>query len=120
MPALNPSELVPGVWPMEGEALVYRVKSKSRVGMEHRVDLSAFGGGGECGCEAWDFRCRKPLRNGEAPSEELECPHVKLARRYYSFEMIQKVLRVADAAAAMAQTQSAARAVDRGVKESAA
>ena len=117
MPTLTPSELVPGVWPVEGEALVYLVDSDSRPGEPYRVDLRMYGGHGCCGCMDFVTRKQTHLANGAAPREAWECKHIRRAKRYYLWERLTAEIALMEMdetkMKAQSQKQSAARAVER-------
>jgi hypothetical protein len=93
MTPLPLNQLVPGVRPDPDETLIYWVESDSQPWAEpYRVDLTAYRGHGNCRC--MDFCCRKDckLLRGAEPSTHLECRHIRKARRYLSFQVINAII----------------------------
>ena len=90
---LTLSQLCPGVEPFEPDSLVYLVQSQSRSEVKQKVDFTAWGGFGECGCEHFLCRIAPLLREGKRPTDAMECPHIKRARRYLALEAIQAIIR---------------------------
>jgi hypothetical protein len=77
---------------VKGEALVFEVESASREDFWHRVELDAYGGNGKCGCENFAFNMEAYLSRGALPSERYECNHIHAAKRFFTFEMLWKVM----------------------------
>lgn len=71
-------ELVPHVEPTS-DLLVFRVRSRSRSGRWHRVDLERNYGRGQCDCEAYRFHA------------DGDCWHVREARKYLVCEMVLRM-----------------------------
>lgn len=70
------------VFPIEGEnALRYRVQSRSDPEHPHLVDLSSFGGYGQCSCKNWQCRVWPQIRDKSVrPLEpKATCAHVRAA-----------------------------------------
>lgn len=78
------------VEPIAGEPLRYHVSSQSGH-PPYLVDLAAYGGNGECGCQNFEFRLKPYLERGAQPSETLECKHIREAARAFRFEMIAAI-----------------------------
>ena len=98
---------------MEGEPLVYVVRSASRPSMRHRVDLSAFCGNGQCGCEHFEMRLRGALLKRAMPDTDWECKHIRAARRYHSFQCLQFQIDEIERQSNEIQKQEKARALAR-------
>lgn len=85
-------KLCPGVKPTV-DALVYEVKSSSRP-MDHRVDLAAWSGYGACDCEHFTCKLGPAFREKILfPNEEIECQHIRKARRYLAIEIAQATIK---------------------------
>jgi hypothetical protein len=82
----NPVE---GVTP-HGDYLVFDVASASRK-TPWRVDLMAYRQNGACACESFTFDKRGMLDAGAHPAENLECRHIKQAKRWLLFEFLRKL-----------------------------
>lgn len=74
------------------EMLVYWVRSASRSSIEHRVDLAAYDGNGECGCERFEFGLRPALERGEEGRRSLECRHIRDAKSVFARQMLRKLI----------------------------
>lgn len=86
------SELCPGVSPT-GDSLRYEVRSATRPGAVHTVDLSAWSGHGECTCERWQYHYAKLVREGVLQlSQETACRHLVLVWRYFALQQAQAVI----------------------------
>lgn len=86
-------KLCPGV-EATADALVYLVLSGSRPGLKHQVDLAAWSGYGACSCEQFAFKLGPAFREKILfPHEEVECPHIKAARRRWAMECAQNVIK---------------------------
>lgn len=85
-PLKNPVE---GVTP-HGDFFVFNVASASRLA-PWRVDLMAYWQNGACGCENFTFKNRGMLDAGAHPAENLECRHIKQAKRWLMFEFLRKL-----------------------------
>lgn len=87
------AEICPGVSPT-GDSLRYEVRSATRPGVVHTVDLSAWSGHGECTCERWQYHFAKLIREGVLKlSPETACPHLVLVWRYFALQQAQAVIR---------------------------
>ena len=77
-------DIVWGVRAAEGEAWVYFVQSKSRAGVQHRVDVLDFDGNGSCTCENFlQYGLEAKLRHGARPSHQTTCEHIRRANAYF-------------------------------------
>jgi hypothetical protein len=72
--------LVPNVEEIQGERLVFRVRSRSVQNKRHRVDMEAKHGLGTCWC--WDCRGNK----------NPDCYHLQSVRKYIAVKVVQAVL----------------------------
>ena len=102
MPTVDLALTCPGVVENE-DFLVFYVES-SRLGQEaHRVDLSHYRGNGSCDCE--DFQIakralfkgerlskRQCLERGQIPLPSLECKHIKSAKRFLCFRLLNHMI----------------------------
>jgi hypothetical protein len=52
----QPSTIHRGIRPYDN-LMRFLVPSQTRVGIDHVVDLAAFGGAGGCSCEHFSYRC---------------------------------------------------------------
>lgn len=86
--------LLPEVTPLQGEFGVYLVESRSRPGVQHRVDVLAYGGNGACGCEHFEIKFRGTLERGAKPAYRLKCRHLAVAREVYGIEMAMAYSRM--------------------------
>ncbi len=93
------SQLVRCVEPVPFEPLRYRVESRTRNGRRWLVDLGAYYGHGKCCCEFFSTKLNPRLREGITPNEDLECWHIKQARRYLAVEIAQAIISKHEAAA---------------------
>ena len=83
------SRNVDKVEPLDGETLVFMVRSASRPHMQHRVDLMNYGGNGECGCEYFEMKCRPALESGCKPGPRYQCRHIEQADKV-AWQIIKK------------------------------
>lgn len=67
--------------------------SREKDGVRHLVDLLAFDGFGQCGCEHFDFYLRPQLRDGDMP--EFPCAHICAAKLYLADRCIERMLSLA-------------------------
>lgn len=58
----------------------YSVMSESQTG-SYLVDLTAYGGKGQCACTDWKVRIGYPRAHGRTPEKE-RCKHIEAARLY--------------------------------------
>lgn len=86
------ADLVPGVRPT-GDNLVFEVQSASRRRIWHRVDFAAFSGFGNCSCERASLGQARALRGAKVPLLELECQHIKAARRFLAILVAQQIIQ---------------------------
>jgi hypothetical protein len=84
MPTIDPFKLVPGVRP-DQDFLVFWVDSRRPEEPEHRVDLQKYCGNGHCDCEHFMFRMNGKLFRRAIPATQLECWHIRQAKRFYTF-----------------------------------
>jgi hypothetical protein len=85
---------------IEGERLVYEARRPRKGSRWHRVDLEAFDGNGDCGCE--DFRCRKgpALRDRRRALSRKAfrrlpptwCVHLEAVHRRFSQDMLRAII----------------------------
>ena len=70
------------------------VPSRSREGVEHLVDLEAYGGNGRCECEHFQFtlerRLKQRLDAGAPASDVTRCHHINEARAELADLLIEK------------------------------
>jgi hypothetical protein len=92
MPTVHPDKLVPGVTP-DDDLLVYWVESRTPGQEPHRVDLQRYNANGFCDCEAFRFKCAKYLVRRALPSIRLECWHIQQAKRYFTFECLNRIIQ---------------------------
>lgn len=81
------------VTPVQGELLTYRVESWTEKDEDHKVELLAHKGAGECDCDHWYFRIRKLIEKRDPRSLDLECSHLRAAKRYLVLSIIREGLR---------------------------
>jgi hypothetical protein len=63
-----------------GEAMCYRVQSRTSPSNPHRVELSAHGGRSECSCKGWRTTRWKVIKAGCAVGDpDSMCAHVVVA-----------------------------------------
>lgn len=93
MTTLPLSRLVPGITPDPDETLVFWVESDSDPwAAPYRVDLTCYSGNGKCDCVDFATRRNGDLVRGECPCLRLECKHIRRARRYLSFQIINRII----------------------------
>ena len=69
------------VAPIQGEALRFYVESWTSPQRPHVVDLSSYGGAGECSCKDWQTRRGSIVKAGAKPGTSGSmCKHVIAAR----------------------------------------
>jgi hypothetical protein len=73
--------------------LRYLVESRSRVGVQHVVELDLYGGNGGCTCEDFTFRLEPMLKKGmdDSDGDLLRCDHITAARRKLLDDIIETV-----------------------------
>jgi len=91
MPTIPVSQLVKGVKP-DSDLLVYWVDSRTPGQEPHRVDLQRYNGNGRCDCEHFKFKLEKWLARRAVPAPSLECWHIRQAKRYFTFECLNRIL----------------------------
>lgn len=76
---------------VDGELLRYWVKSSSRAGVRHLVDLAENRGLGQCSCEAFNFNLLPKAREGGGTTvaPQFQCKHIKAA----SWRLIQDIVQ---------------------------
>lgn len=91
--------------------LRYLVDSRSRVGIQHVVELDLYGGNGGCTCENFGFNLAPNLKAGATDFEgdSLRCEHIKAARRKLLDDIIEQVARKPE----LATPQDARQPVER-------
>lgn len=75
-----------GRWvePVRGQALVYRVESRTDPDNPHTCDLSQLHGHGICTCRRWQTACVRALNQGLPYfAHETSCAHLHSAREYW-------------------------------------
>ena len=78
--------------------LRYLVDSRSRVGVQHCVELDLYAGNGGCTCEHFTFTLEPMLKagatfNDESPDPDaLRCDHIKASRRKLIDDIIRQVV----------------------------
>lgn len=86
-------EIVPS-----GERMIYLVRSDTNPARQHRVDLLAYAGYGECSCRDYATRRRPAVKAGAAPgSRAVLCKHLIAARRYFLNYLLRKMALVESA-----------------------
>jgi hypothetical protein len=65
-------------------------RTREHLGVEHLVDLQAFGGNGSCTCEHFSFKLSKHLQSGVPPGDDLRCHHIQQARAALSDLVVAK------------------------------
>src|SRR5882724_8014908 len=83
--------MCPGVEPT-GDALVFRVQSRSHPGTFYTVDKTCYYGAGRCDCADFATRKNPKLRNGARPVAILECKHIQRVNRYQALEFSQAII----------------------------
>lgn len=110
MKCFSPSDLIQGVTHCDGEEGVYIVQSKTRAGVEHRVDTSDFCGFGSCSCERMlDFGGISKLEKTQKanPSTvKIACEHLKRVWLFVFFE--ENIMRLTAMKARDARTKELA------------
>jgi hypothetical protein len=91
MPTIPPEQLVPGVTQDE-DFLVFHVRSSRPNIPPHRVDLQRYHGAGVCTCEDFVMRKAKKLAERAMPHPSLECVHIRQAKRYLLFKILNGVI----------------------------
>lgn len=66
--------------------------SREKDGVQHLVDLFAFDGFGQCGCEHFDFALGPRLREDDRP--EFPCAHIVAAKLYFAGMVIERMLDI--------------------------
>ena len=96
------------VEPIPGEHTRFYVRSESKPGTRHLVDLSLNGGSGFCDCQAFSFRCEKnikakkplfsmgePIVNKQGkisyPNQTI-CKHVRLVQEYLLPRLLKRLV----------------------------
>ncbi len=82
---------VPKVVEIPGESMSFFVQSSTRLNLQHRVEIDAYGNNGACGCENFEIRCRGRLEKGAAPSNALRCRHIRAARDYFLTKIMGEI-----------------------------
>ena len=119
MPTISPSKLVPGVIGDEHDLLVYYVDSRTPGEAPWRVDLQRFNGAGFCDCPDFKYRKAKYLLRRAMPSESLECYHIKAAKRYFTFECLNRIIEKREYEANANKEAARQSRVDRRISETA-
>lgn len=65
----------------------FLMRSSSRHGESHLIDLTAHKGNGECSCEDFQMVKLKRLREGEKPSARTICKHIMACSLYFTQAM---------------------------------
>lgn len=80
--------------PIPGEVLRYHVQSWSNPNAPHMVDLSLYGGNGECSCRDFTTRRRPAILAGAVLfTRKTSCRHVIAARKYFTQETLGEMAR---------------------------
>lgn len=66
-----------------GESTCFEVKSRTRPGLWHRVELKAHNGSGECACENWRTKSWPIIRDTKSLPPSKRCWHLRVARELY-------------------------------------
>ena len=78
---------------MPGEPLVFLVRSASRPGMQHRVELDSYDTNGSCTCERFSIQCAPKLERGtKGGTGATRCSHIELAYREFGKLMVRKIV----------------------------
>lgn len=75
---------------VQGEALRYHVRSKTRADIDHLVDLAELNGRGRCSCEHFSFRLTH--------EQKFTCEHTKAAQIHLAKKVVSKCLQLEKAA----------------------
>jgi hypothetical protein len=117
VPTIPLKRLIPGVRADEFDLLIYWVESRTPGQPERRVDLQKFCGAGHCSCEDFKFNKSKFLLKRAMPAPNLECWHIQQARRYFSFECLNRVIEKREYEAQQNKAAAKARYLARRVPE---
>jgi len=125
MPTVPLETTCPGV-AENGDFLVFYVDSSRPGKPHHRVDIQKFCGNGHCDCEDFTLAKRttwrgkqmtkkQALEAGAVPSPGLECRHIRAAKRFLCFRLINHMIEVRERTAHANQEAAKARSVVRSV-----
>lgn len=97
MPAFKEFPLSDAVAPIPGEPLRYHVRSQSRRGVQHLVDLEECGFNCACSCENFQMRLLPLLRAdrsaGINPRPKRRCWHIRKALEFHAELSIRIISR---------------------------
>ena len=117
MPTIPLQKLVGGV-SENGDFLVFYVASSRPEIEPHRVDLQRYNGNGSCDCENFQYKKRPLLEKRAMPAEILECKHIKRAKRYLLWKVLNKMIETReDQSNANKEKAAQTRAMDRSVQK---
>ena len=102
MPTVALKKLVEGV-EENGDFLVFYVESSQHGNPPYRVDLQKFCGNGDCDCPNFSLAKlieqkgvkvskRLALTKGAMPCPALECKHIRRAKRYLLFKVLNRLI----------------------------
>ena len=78
---------------MPGEPLVFLVRSASRPGIQHRVELDSYDTNGSCTCERFSIQCAPKLERGiKGGTWATRCSHIEIAYREFGKLMVRKIV----------------------------
>ena len=125
MPTVPLETTCPGV-AENGDFLVFYVDSSRPGKLPHRVDVQKFCGNGHCDCEDFTLAKRttwggkkmtkkQALEAGAVPSPGLECKHIRAAKRFLCFRLINHMISERERTAHANKEAAKARSVVRSV-----
>lgn len=91
MPTIPANQLVDGV-AEHPDFLVFLVESRTEGVLPHRVDLQRYNANGFCDCDNFKYKMNPALADGAMPQPALECWHIKQAKRYLLFKVLNAVV----------------------------
>ena len=69
------------------------VRSASRPGLQHRVELDAYDGNGSCTCERFMIQCASKLDRGvRVGTKTTRCSHIEIAFEFFGREMLRRIM----------------------------
>ena len=77
------------------ETMVFAVRSATNPKTEHRVDLIALAGYGQCSCKSWACRASPAIKKLMPPGiHQTTCKHVRLARNHFTTKLLIAMSRM--------------------------
>lgn len=91
---------------VEGELFRFHVQSRSRKDFAHFVDLQENEFNGKCSCEHFACRLQPLLNEGEEPSDDTICEHIRACREEWFHQMAPALAAIAEGKTVRPLTES--------------